>query len=427
MSTGLPPDVPPHAPPPEASPDARDGEDGPVLHTLPDDGDTRRPGPVAVEVCALTDVGRTREHNEDAYLVADLSLDEPLSFTDAGVGVGIPVSIAREVTSGDPGVLFLVADGLGGAAAGEIASRMAARAVFDAMRARLPEARASAADLATALRDAAHAANAAIHQYATSHAEVRGMGTTLTAAALYRDALYLAQVGDSRAYLVRGGVARQLTKDQSLMQKLVEAGEITPEQAETSARRNIILQALGPEPVVKVDLTHQTLRRGDVLLLCSDGLSGQVRAPELSEAVEAASDLSALCRELVARANATGGPDNITVVAARFDGEGLLPCTDADEVGHRRFPIGTPTPDASLLVVRGAEPSARPAPPPAAAAGVTPGELAERQDRARVMYVGLAIVAVVLAALLAWRLLAPSTPSVPPAAAGDPTAAGLPR
>jgi protein phosphatase len=103
------------------------------------------------------------------------------------------------------------------------------------------------------------------------------MGTTLTAAALLGDTLFLAQVGDSRAYLIRNGSAQQLTKDQSLMQRLLDAGEITPEQAETSARRNIILQALGPEPSVKVDITHQPVRRGDLLLLCSDGLSGQVR------------------------------------------------------------------------------------------------------------------------------------------------------
>ena len=143
------------------------------------------------------------------------------------------------------------------------------------------------------------------------------------AAALHGDTLFLAQVGDSRAYLLRDGVMQQLTKDQSLMQKLVEAGEITPEQAETSVRRNIILQALGPEASVKVDLTHQPIRRGDLLLLCSDGLSGQVRTPELAAATTQASDLAALCRELIARANATGGPDNITVVAARFDGQGL--------------------------------------------------------------------------------------------------------
>ena len=101
------------------------------------------------------------------------------------------------------------------------------------------------------------------------------MGTTATVAGVLGDTLYLAQVGDSRAYLVRNGVARQITKDQSLMQKLIEAGELTEEEAEQSERRNIILQALGPEPTIKVDLTHQSVRRGDTLVLCSDGLSAR--------------------------------------------------------------------------------------------------------------------------------------------------------
>ena len=106
------------------------------------------------------------------------------------------------------------------------------------------------------------------------------MGTTVTAAGVNGDELYLAQIGDSRAYLVRNGEAIQLTKDQSLMQRLVDAGELTEEEAEQSERRNIILQALGPDPRVKVDLTHQTLRRGDTLIICSDGLSGLVRREE---------------------------------------------------------------------------------------------------------------------------------------------------
>ena len=108
------------------------------------------------------------------------------------------------------------------------------------------------------------------------------MGTTATVAGVLGDTVYLAQVGDSRAYLVRGGIAAQITKDQSLMQKLVEAGELTQEEAEQSERRNIILQALGPEPNIKVDLTAQQLRRGDALVLCSDGLSGQVKPEEIA-------------------------------------------------------------------------------------------------------------------------------------------------
>jgi protein phosphatase len=176
---------------------------------------------------------------------------------------------------------------------------------------------------ARALRGATEAANARIHRYATEHPEHLGMGTTATVAGLVGHELVIAQVGDSRAYLVRGGRATLLTKDQSLIQRLVDAGELTEEEAERSERRNIILQALGPEPSVKVELTRQPVRRGDVLILCSDGLSGMVRGEEMAQAVAATDGLGALCETLIAMANARGGPDNITVVAVRFDGEGL--------------------------------------------------------------------------------------------------------
>src|SRR5437773_11831342 len=117
------------------------------------------------------------------------------------------------------------------------------------------------------LKEAVEVANSHIHSYGKAHPEVRGMGTTTTAAGVLADHLFLTQVGDSRAYLIRHGVATQLTKDQSLMQRLVEAGELTEEEAAQSERRNIILQALGPDAKVKVDLTHQEVRRGDILVL----------------------------------------------------------------------------------------------------------------------------------------------------------------
>jgi hypothetical protein len=123
------------------------------------------------------------------------------------------------------------------------------------------------------------------------------------------------------------------------MQKLVEAGELTEEEAEHSERRNIILQALGPETTVKVDLTHQVVRRGDVLVLCSDGLSGQVGKDEIARIVSEEHDLVTVCKRLVDRANENGGPDNITVIAARFAGDGLDVVGQTDEVGHAVFPL----------------------------------------------------------------------------------------
>lgn len=293
-------------------------------------------GDVVVHVFGRTDVGRVRDHNEDSFLVADLTSDN--------------ASLQPEVRThllGSQGSLFMVADGLGGAAAGEVASELAILTVHAELRAQWGAAKERNAEtFARALKSAAESANSKIFAYAVEHPESRGLGTTATIAGLLGDTLYLAQVGDSRGYLVRNGVALQITKDQSLMQRLIEAGELTPEEAERSERRNIILQALGPEPSVKIDLTFQKVRRGDTLVLCTDGLSGLVRKEEIAEVLaESNDDLLMACRELIDRANENGGPDNITVIVARFDGDGLLPPESEESVGHAVFPLpGTTTP-----------------------------------------------------------------------------------
>jgi protein phosphatase len=239
------------------------------------------------------------------------------------------------------GSLLVVADGMGGAAAGELASQMATDAIFRHLArvwSREPEA--TPQRFAYRLKEAVEVANQELHAYASAHPEVRGMGTTATAVGLLNDCCFLTQVGDSRAYLVRNGRAVQLTKDQSLMQRLIDAGELTEEEAARNERRNIILQALGPDPHIKVDLTYQELRRGDVLVLCSDGLSGQVASDEIAAVIARAPTLAAAGDELIALANERGGPDNITVVLARVSGAGLRP-PDADAaVGHRVYPLG---------------------------------------------------------------------------------------
>jgi PPM family protein phosphatase len=286
---------------------------------------------IVVRVFGRTDVGRTREHNEDAFVIADLTAND----------ASLPER-TRTQSAGPKGSLFVVADGMGGAAAGEIASAMAVEVIVGEIRSNWITSQASDAEaFVRAIKTATKNANDQIHSYASQHAEYRGMGTTATIAGLLGDTLYLAQVGDSRAYIVRRGVARQITKDQSLMQKLVEAGELTEEEAEHSERRNIILQALGPEQKIRVDLTHQTVRQGDALVLCSDGLSSQVGKDLIGEVVSEREDLEAACRELIDLANAKGGPDNITVIIAHFDGPGLLPPNDTDEVGHQVFPLNT--------------------------------------------------------------------------------------
>jgi PPM family protein phosphatase len=287
-------------------------------------------GAVVVHVFGRTDVGRTREHNEDAFVVADLTTDNATLQPEV-----------RTHAVGDRGSLFMVADGMGGAAAGEIASAMAIDVVLGELRNVVTEAEAppSRETFAASLKRATATANSAIHTYALEHPEYRGMGTTATIAGLLGDTLYLAQVGDSRAYLVRNGVAKQITKDQSLMQKLIEAGEITEEEAEQSERRNIILQALGPESAIRVDLTHQQVRRFDTLVLCSDGLSGQVKIDDIARVATEEPDLMQVCKQLIDRANENGGPDNITVIAVRFDGDGVIAPESGDNVGHKRFAL----------------------------------------------------------------------------------------
>jgi protein phosphatase len=308
-----------------------------------------RSKPIRVEVFGKTDLGRTRDHNEDRFLVADLTRKA--------------ASLQPEVRKhdiGPRGTLLVVADGMGGAAAGELASEMATDTIYDHLvKTWNAEDEVTPQRFAYRLKEAVEVANASIHAHAKAHPEVRGMGTTTTAAGVLNDHLYLTQVGDSRAYLIRGGQAHQITKDQSLMQRLVEAGELTEEEAAHSERRNIILQALGPDPKVKVDLTHQEVRRGDILVLCSDGLSGQVKKEEIAKIVSSAPDLSAACERLIALANERGGPDNITVVIARFDGDGLRFSGSGQEedVGHQVYPlIDTETSTEPVPVYKGSRP-----------------------------------------------------------------------
>ena len=349
-------------------------------------------GSIVVHVFGKTDVGRVREHNEDSFVVADLSTDNATLQPEV-----------RTHTLGERGSLFMVADGMGGAAAGEIASEMAVETVLKELKTRwMSSPKAEPEIFASALKAATDAANRAIHQYATEHPENRGMGTTATIAGLLRDTLYLTQVGDSRAYLVRGGEAKQITKDQSLMQKLIEANEMTEEEAEQSDRRNIILQALGPEARIKIDLTSQKIRRGDTLILCSDGLSGQVRRDEIAKVATEEKDLVAVCKWLIDRANENGGPDNITVIAARFDGDGLTdPGTD-DSVGHAVFALAddqTPTTPIPTYVRRhsGTPPVGAPRVPDVRKTVELPPEAPVRRE-GRPLMIGLAILFLLAAA-----------------------------
>jgi serine/threonine protein phosphatase PrpC len=306
---------------------------------------------VRIKVFGKTDVGQTRDHNEDCFIVADLSTNQASLQPEV-----------REHELGPRGTLLVVADGMGGAAAGEVASKMASDTIYEHMaNAWRSDSEETPQQFAYRLKEAVELANTRIHAYGKEHPEMRGMGTTTTAVGVLGDHLYLTQVGDSRAYLVRNGEGSQLTKDQSLMQRLVDAGELTEEEAERSERRNIILQALGPDPRVRVDLTNQQIRQDDTVVICSDGLSGQVTREEITAAAgNPETDLMDVCSQLIDLANERGGPDNITVVVARFDGDGLSKPEGDDSVGHQVFPLLDPESDTEPVPVYKGSPPPKP-------------------------------------------------------------------
>ncbi len=267
-----------------------------------------------LEITGRTDVGLIREHNEDSFLIGDLVSGNCVNENDAS-------PIRAEAV---PAVM-MVADGVGGAASGEIASSLATKISYEYLRNRWQHGGLrGTVVVADALQQALFAANREIHAHAIENRVHHGMGTTATLALTVNGMVYFAQVGDSRAYIVRDGTAKQMTKDQSLVQRMVDAGKMSEEQAEKSEHRNIILQALGPEEAVVPELTRDRLRDGDVVLLCSDGLSNQVSSAEIAKMVSDNQDLGALCSALVERALETGAPDNVTVVVGRFT-------TDKDE------------------------------------------------------------------------------------------------
>lgn len=298
-------------------------------------------GAIEVALGAWSDPGQTRSENQDHFLVADLSvapgagglLLSPEESPDGDMG--------GRVRLGGHGLLAMVADGMGGAAGGRVASHLAVAWTYRELLARLDSAGpGDPVVLVAGLRAAIEAANARVHEQGAQSPEYRGMGSTVTAVVLLGNAFYAAQIGDSRAYLVRAGQAHRLTKDQSLVQKLVDAGALTPEQALHSPQGSLLLQALGTADAVTVELTWQEARRGDVLVICSDGLFRVVADAEIAAAVTGAAEPAAVCRTLVALANERGGPDNVTVVAARLEGDGL-PLADGDEpVPMRTYVLG---------------------------------------------------------------------------------------
>ncbi len=268
------------------------------------------------EQYAGTDTGRQRRANEDSHL-------------------------ARAP-------LFVVADGMGGAQAGEVASRIAIEAFQDGLQ--------GAAAPESALAELTQRANARIHELSHSHAEQAGMGTTLTAVYAGEREISIAHVGDSRAYRLRDGELERLTEDHSLVDELLRQGRLTPEEALEHPQRSVITRALGPEGVVEVDTRSYAARDGDVYLLCSDGLTTMLAEDRLAEVLLAHASLREAGEGLIAAANEAGGRDNITVVLLRLEelDAGAAPLTEESNIVQ-------------------SQPDSAPMPPPASAAGAGAG------------------------------------------------------
>jgi serine/threonine protein phosphatase PrpC len=239
----------------------------------------------AADTIAKSDTGRQRRENEDC------------AFARAPV--------------------FVVADGMGGAQAGEVAAQIA----VDAFSHGLPDSGSAEERLAGRVQEA----NQRIWEQSRARREQAGMGTTITAAYLDDSELAIAHVGDSRAYLFRDGSLKRLTQDHSLVDELVRRGKLTEEQAAEHPQRSIITRALGAEPTVEVDTWTYPVRPGDVLLLCSDGLTSMVAEERVEEILNGSMDLKVAAQQLIDEANAAGGRDNITVVLSRIEDAGALP------------------------------------------------------------------------------------------------------
>lgn len=261
------------------------------------------PGGNIVHVVGLTDVGRVRQNNEDNFLIADLNIKY------------IPkASQLSQFAISDRGTLLLVSDGMGGRNAGEVASQVTIEVFQNELLNR--EYKQLGAEV---LAEITKKANWAIWSRSQRNAQEQGMGATLTALLIETNHAHIVQVGDSRAYVVRNGHIFRLTKDQSMVQTLIDSGIIQPEEAETHPYRHVILQSLGAEPTVYPVTSTIDLYDGDQILVCSDGLSGMLRDELMQELIMNAPTVEDGCRTLLDAANAHGGKDNITLILASLE------------------------------------------------------------------------------------------------------------
>jgi len=282
------------------------------------------PAPATViSAAARTDQGQERSDNQDRVLLASAA---------SGLAWDAPAALTMAV---DPSAGFyaLVCDGMGGEAGGAIASGLAVETIAGAMRARWVQRSAEPAGsieldearIALALKASLEAASGRIQQAAREEPLFARMGTTATLATVAHGVLLCAQIGDSRAYVLRGDWLVQLTEDQTMAEYLRKSGAVPRDQIASVVGPNVILQALGSSTRLEVAITRTPLAQGDIVLVCSDGLFGVVEDAEIRGRLRATSDLAVACERLVARANEQGGPDNISCAAFSVVGDALPP------------------------------------------------------------------------------------------------------
>lgn len=295
-----------------------------------------------VEIHATSHVGRVRRGNEDNYLLLNISNSRAWTSEQAD---GEFVIESQKFDVDANGIVLAVSDGMGGALAGEVASKMAVESVSEKL---LNEEDEDATltpesyhyNLISKLYNATVYANYLVHQQGRSDPQFQGMGATFTGVGVTPEGVDIIQVGDSRGYLVRNEKIYQITKDQSLVQQLIDAQQISAEEAETHTLKNVILQALGAQNEIYPVSARLTPNQNDVLLLCSDGLSNKVTAASIQKhIVDNIDKLEQACAELVKEANENGGEDNITVIIARLSGNGLKP-PESDEVQLELIDLG---------------------------------------------------------------------------------------
>jgi protein phosphatase len=283
-----------------------------------------------VETYATSHIGRVRKGNEDNYLLLDIS-SEKIWTNPQEPAESIIETQKFEV--GDNSIVLAVSDGMGGALAGEVASKMAVETVSQQFlddksgKTTLPDNPDDS--FVEKLHNATVYANHLIHRQGRSNPQYSGMGATFTAVGISGETVCFVQVGDSRAYLVRKDKIHQLTKDQSLVQQLIDAKQISPEEAETHTLKNVILQALGAQNEIYPVPARLMPQRDDILLLCSDGLSNKIGSADMQRIItKNVKQLHQACIEMVKLANERGGEDNITLILAKLTGSDLPEKTD---------------------------------------------------------------------------------------------------